>query len=103
MLFVEGKTLRHTVNRPQRIHLLEGLREKNVIPVIRSARLASFNALSLLPERISELETSVALAVESETQEAYIRGDLFAFSDQVLGLARSCLYPGRAKQNQDQE
>jgi hypothetical protein len=33
-----------------------------------------------------ELETSIALAVESETQEAYIRGDLFAFSDHVFFL-----------------
>ena len=55
MLFVEGKTLRHTVNGPQRIHMLKGLLEKNLITVIQSARLAGFNSLSVAPELMPEL------------------------------------------------
>jgi len=86
MLFVESKTLVHTVNGPQRIHILEGLQEKNLIPVIRSARLACFNNLLLGPERIGEMETAVALSIESETQEAYVRGDVFCLSDHVFFL-----------------
>ncbi len=86
MLFVESKTLRHTVNGPQRIRLLEGLQEKNLIPVIRSARLASFNHLLPGSERIGEMETAVALSIESETQEAYVRGDVFGLSDHVFFL-----------------
>jgi len=86
MLFVESKTLRHTVNGQQRIRLLEGLQEKNLIPVIRSARLACFNNLLLGPERIGEMESAVALSIESETQGAYVRGDIFSLSDHVFFL-----------------
>lgn len=86
MLFVEGKSLRYTVSGPQRIHLLQGLQEKNLVPVIRSARLSCFGNLMLGPERITEMESAVAPSAESESKEAYVRGDLFSLSDHVFFL-----------------
>ena len=84
MLFIESKTLSLKLDGPERIRLLEGLREKNLIPLIRSARLNLFNQVLLGPERIDEMETAVAVSAESENQEAYVRGDLFCLSDHVF-------------------
>lgn len=86
MLFVESKTLTHRVDRSRRISLLAELEEKNLVPLIRSARLNCFGHVLLGPERIGAMETAVALATESETQEAYIRGDLFCLSDHLFFL-----------------
>ncbi len=84
MLFIESKTLSLKLDGPGRIRLLEGLRERNLIPLIRSARLSLFNHVLLGPERIDEMETAIAISAESENQEAYVRGDLFCLSDHVL-------------------
>lgn len=84
MLFIESKTLSLKLDRPGRIRLLEGLRERNLIPLIRGSRLALFNHMLLGPERIDEMEAAIALAAESDNQEAYVRGDLFCFSDHVF-------------------
>jgi len=84
MLFIESKTLSLKLDAPGRIRLLEGLREKNLTPLIRSARLSLFNHTLLGTERIDEMETAIALAAESENQEAYVRGDLFCLSDHVF-------------------
>ncbi|MBA3356108.1 MAG: hypothetical protein H0U18_09280 [Pyrinomonadaceae bacterium] len=84
MLFIESKTLSLNLDGPGRIRLLERLREKNLIPLIRSARFNLFNYLLLGQDHIAELETAIALSAESENQEAYIRGDLFCISDHVF-------------------
>ena len=86
MLFVEGKSLGYTVSGTQRIQLLQGLEEKNLVPVIRSARLSCFGNLMLGPDRITEMESAVAPSAESESKEAYVRGDLFSMSDHVFFL-----------------
>ncbi len=86
MLFVESKTLNFKVDGPARIRVLEGLREKNLVPVIRSARLNIFEHVLLEPDRIAELETAAASATESEPQESYVRGDLFCLGDHVFFL-----------------
>lgn len=84
MLFIESKTLSLKLDGPGRIRLLEGLREKNLIPLIRSARSNLFNNVLLGPERIDELETAIALSAESENQEVYVQGDLFCLDDHVF-------------------
>jgi hypothetical protein len=84
MLFIESKTLSLELDRPGRIRLLEELKEKNLVPLIRSARLNLFNQVLLGSERIGELEAAIALSTESENREAYVRGDLFCLSDHVF-------------------
>ena len=86
MLFVESKSLGYGTNGSERIQLIEGLQEKYVAPLIRSARLNCFENVLLGAERIGELETAVATWAESENQEPYVRGDLFCLHDHVLFL-----------------
>ena len=86
MLFVESKTLSHKTSGPRRIHLLEELQRKNLVPLIRSVRLNCFDHVLLSPERIGEMETAIATWTESENQEAYVRGDVFCLSDHVFYL-----------------
>ena len=84
MLFVEGKTLNLKVDVPGRIRLLDGLREKNLIPLIRSARLNLFEHALANSALIEELESAVAVTTESERGETYVRGDLFCLTDHVF-------------------
>jgi hypothetical protein len=84
MLFIESKTLGLKLNGPERIRLIESLRENTRVPLIRSARLKLFNDVLLGPDRVDEMENAIALFSESENQEAYVAGDLFCLSDHVL-------------------
>ncbi|MGI8898736.1 MAG: hypothetical protein ACR2IB_10120 [Pyrinomonadaceae bacterium] len=84
MLFIESKTLGLKLDGSGRIRLLEELWEKNLVPLIRSARFNLFDHVLLGQERIDELETAIALSAESENREAYVRGDLFCLSDHVF-------------------
>src|SRR6266498_1809283 len=52
MLFVESKSLSHKIEGTSRTRLLEELQEKNLTPLIRSARLNCFDHVLLGPERI---------------------------------------------------
>jgi hypothetical protein len=86
MLFLESKTLSKAVEGTGRIKLLEELQQKGLTPLIRNARLNSFDHLLLGAERISEMETLIATWTESENQEPYVTGDLFCLSDHVFFL-----------------
>jgi hypothetical protein len=86
MLFIENKTLSYAVNGPKRIQLLEKLQEKDLIPLIRSARLNCFDRALLGPGRIAEMESAIASWTESENLEPYVRGDVFCLSDHVFFL-----------------
>jgi hypothetical protein len=86
MLFVESKSLSYGIEGAGRTQLLEELQEKNLTPLIRSARLSCFDHVLLGPERIREMETAVAAWTESENREAYVRGDLFCLNDHVFFL-----------------
>jgi hypothetical protein len=86
MLFVESKSLSYGIEGARRTQLLEELQEKNLTPLIRSARLSCFDHLLLGPERIREMETAVAAWTESENREPYVRGDLFCLNDHVFFL-----------------
>ena len=84
MIFVESKTLNLKVSRPARIRLLDGLREKNLEPLIRSARLSLFEHALSDSSLIGDLEAAVALTTETEREESYVRGDLFCLDDHVF-------------------
>jgi hypothetical protein len=86
MLFVESRTLSHPINESRRIDLLERMQQKDLIPLIRSARLNCFDHALLGPERIGEMESAIARWTASENHEPYVRGDLFSFGDHVLFL-----------------
>lgn len=86
MLFIESKRLSHSVGMVQRINLLECLQEKGRRPIVRSARLNSFENILLDPERIRDFEAALAAYAETDDGEPYVRGDLFCFEDHVLFL-----------------
>ena len=86
MLFLESKTLNHSLDTAKRLALLQELQERNLVPVIRSQRLRSFREVLFDVDRISEMETALAASTESTTGEPYIRGDLFSFEDYILFL-----------------
>src|SRR5438045_4037269 len=81
MLFIESKTLSHSVSGAERIRLLEQLQEKGRTPLVRSARLNSFANILLDAEQIRDLEAAMAARVESDYGEQYVRGDLFCPGD----------------------
>lgn len=86
MLFLESKTLNHSLDTARRLALLQELQERNLVPVIRSQRLRSFREVLFDVDRISEMETALAASTESTTGEPYVRGDLFSFEDYILFL-----------------
>ena len=69
MLFIESKTLRLKLDGPGRIRLLEGLGERNLVPLIRRARLDLYGNMLLGPDRIDDMDAEIAITAESETQE----------------------------------
>lgn len=86
ILLVESKTLNHPLNGPDRIQLLDGLRQKDRLPLIRTARLNAFDQLLLGTESIRELEASIANWTEAENHEPYFNGDLICLADHVFFL-----------------
>ncbi len=86
MLFIESKTLKQSVARSNRIRILRALQEKQLTPVIRSARLHSFADVLRSQNRIVEMEAEIARWYEAETRESYIPGDIFFFDDHAFFL-----------------
>jgi len=58
MLFLESKTLNHPLNTDARHALLQELQERNLVPLIRSHRLRTFEDVLLGVDRIGEMETA---------------------------------------------
>ena len=86
MLFLESKTLNHSLDTAARLALLQELQANSLVPLIRSHRLRSFEDVLLGVDRISEMESALAASTESTTGEPYVRGDLFCFDDYILFL-----------------
>ena len=86
MLFLESKTLNHSLDTAARLALLQELQANSLVPLIRSHRLRSFEDVMLGVDRISEMESALAASTESTTGEPYVRGDLFCFDDYILFL-----------------
>ena len=86
MLFVESQTLRGNLERLKRIQLLEELQQRNLNPLIRSARLNCFSNAMLGAEQVQEFERSIAESVAAENREPYVRGEVFSLADHVFFL-----------------
>ena len=84
ILFLESKTLRYSIDGPQRIELLEALQQHELTPLIRSARRHCFEQMAP-PESVAEIESAIAAWMEGNS-EVFIRGDVFCFKDYVLFL-----------------
>lgn len=86
MLFFTSRTSEHSVDGATRLHLLDRLQDRGFTPLIRSARLYSFEQALQGPERAKEMERSIAAWTETEENSLYVRGDLFCVEDYVLFL-----------------
>jgi hypothetical protein len=86
MLFIESMASTRSVDGATRLGLIERLQEKGLAPLIRSTRMSCYEQALLGPDRIAEMEQSIAHWTETEDDRAYIRGDVFCFEDFVLFL-----------------
>jgi hypothetical protein len=91
MLLLASRILDHKLDDEGRLRLLSELREREFIPLIRSARLSCFEQALAGDLQAAEMERLVAAAVESGEQTPYVQGDIFCFSDHVFFL----LFGGR--------
>ena len=86
MLFLETKSLNHSVDGDARTRLLHELQDRGLTPLIRSTRLRFFEDVLLGADHISELETALASYTDTTIDEPFVRGDVFCFHDYVLFL-----------------
>lgn len=83
MLFVESRTADLSVEKHLRTPVLEVLRQRGFVPLIRSARMHFFEQAAAGPEHARELERALEERAAAEGEEPYVRGDLFCFDDFV--------------------
>lgn len=81
MLFVESRTADFNVERVLRTPVLEALRRRGLVPLIRSARMHFFEQAAAGPEHARELERALEERAAAEGEEPYVHGDLFCFED----------------------
>ena len=88
MLFVETKTADLNVDNATRLLLLDKLQERGFAPLIRSTRLSCYEmALSGVgPDRVKQMEHSIANWIETEGDASYVQGDLFCYEEHALFL-----------------
>lgn len=86
MLLFTAKDSTRSVDGATRIPLLERLQEKNLLPLIRAARVHCFELALLETPRAKEMERTIAAWSESSENSLYVRGDLFCFEDYALYL-----------------
>src|SRR5829696_6259099 len=81
MLFVETRTADLNVEKHFRTPLLEALGRRELVPLIRDARLHFFEQAAPGAERARELERLMEERAAAEGEEPYVRGDVFCFED----------------------
>lgn len=86
MLFLESKTLRHTIDADGRTRLLRELQARDMVPLIRSHRMRCFEDVLLGLDHVADLEKTLAASTDSTIGEPFVRGDLFCFDDYILFL-----------------
>lgn len=77
MLFVESRAAEHFVEKSLRLGVLEALQSRGHRPLIRTARLESFERALAGEGSAGDLERAVADWQDAEGDEPYVRGDLF--------------------------
>jgi hypothetical protein len=83
MLFVESRTADLNVEKRLRTPVLEAMRQRGFVPLIRSARLHFFEQAAAGAEHARELERALEERAAAEGEEPYVRGDVFCFEDFV--------------------
>jgi hypothetical protein len=96
MLFVESRTADLNVEKRLRTPVLEALRQRGLVPLIRSARLHFFEQAAADPEHARELERALEERAGAEGEEPYVHGDLFCFEDFVHYLIFGDAFGGGA-------
>ncbi|HEX8282140.1 MAG TPA: hypothetical protein VF588_02245 [Pyrinomonadaceae bacterium] len=96
MIFVESRAADLSVERRLRTPLLEALRERGLVPLIRDSRLHFFGQAASGAERARELERLLESRSEAEGGEPYTRGDIFVFDDFAHFLVFGDGYGGAA-------
>jgi hypothetical protein len=86
MLFFTNRASEFSVDGANRLHLLNRLHDEGFIPLIRSARLTSFEQALQGSERAKEMERVIADWTEREENSLYVRGDLFFIEEVVFYL-----------------
>jgi hypothetical protein len=86
MLLLASRILEHELNHEGRLRLLLKLREREFVPLIRSARLSCFEQALAGDLQAEEMERLVAASVESSAQTPYVQGDIFCSDDHVFFL-----------------
>jgi hypothetical protein len=86
MLFFTNRASELSVDGATRLHLLDRLQDRGFTPLIRAARLSSFEQALQGAERAKEMERAIAAWTETEENSLYVRGDLFSIEDVVFYL-----------------
>jgi hypothetical protein len=93
MLFIQSNSLALSLNKGERLRLLDALAAGGLTPLIRSARRRFFQLLTaqggdaaFVANAASELERECAARQESGEEVAYTPGELFCADDCVLSL-----------------
>lgn len=89
MLLLASRILEHELDDEGRLRLLEQLQQRELIPLIRSTRLACYEQALAGMNQVGEMERLVvaaAAASSSDGQVAYVHGDIFCLEDHVFFL-----------------
>lgn len=86
MLFLASKILDYDTADEIRFLLLEKLREREWVPLIRSARLNCYQQALSGAGHVKEMEQSIAMSTRLEDHAPYIRGDIFLLDDYMFSL-----------------
>ena len=84
MLLIASRILEHSLSDEERLNLLEKLRDRNFVSLIRSMRLKFYELLLEDTNQAHEMERTVATSFNSEQQREYVQGDLFFFDDHLF-------------------
>src|ERR1043165_6175748 len=86
MLLLASRILERCLNDEWRLDLLENLKERDFVSLIRSMRLKFYELLLESADQALEMERIVATSFNSEQRREYVQGDLFFFTDHLLFL-----------------
>ncbi|HEY0321438.1 MAG TPA: hypothetical protein VGC66_10810 [Pyrinomonadaceae bacterium] len=86
MLFFTSLDSKLSVDGANRLRLLDRLHDAGLTPLIRAARLTSFEQALQGAELAREMERAIAAWTEREENSLYVRGDLFSIEDHIFYL-----------------